>query len=384
MNMLETDKGVCVDGFKAAGVREGKYGVALIAADCVCEAAGVFTKNSVTAAPVAWTRRIIKNGLQAVVANSGCANACVKEGLKDARKMAKLAGSALNVEKTHVGVASTGIIGRRINLEVVEKLVQEASAKLSKSSKASMDAAKALMTTDTTPKQVSAEHNGIQVGGICKGAGMIAPDMATMLCFITTNAEFTGSQLKTALATAVGKSFNMTAIDGDMSTNDTVVLLASGKKKCNAKTFQKLLDYVTLRLAQMIARDGEGASKYLVVDIINAKNESSAVKAAKAVITSPLVKTALYGENPNWGRIMSSIGSRIRVKPMNVTITFTSAKGSVRVFDRGRIGNLEKARKILKEKDITATVNLRLGKSKATAYGCDLTEEYVRINAGYN
>lgn len=380
----ETRKGVCVDGFKAAGIKKGKYGLALILAERVCTTAGVFTRNNVKAAPLLWTKSLIKNGLQAVVANSGCANACVRDGIKDAKMMSEITAEAIGINPINVGVASTGIIGRRMDIKLVDSLIKKAAKKLSKSPKGSLDAAKAIMTTDTKPKQVSAEFRGIQVGGICKGAGMIAPDLATMLCFITTNAGLTRNQLQNALKTSVDRSFNMTVVEGDMSTNDIVLLLSNGKKKCDLKTFQKLLDYVTMRLAKMIAHDGEGASKYLEVEINNAGDTDSAVKAAKAVVSSPLVKTAFYGENPNWGRIISTIGSKIRINPMKTTISFKSKKGGVDVFDQGTVGDLDKAKKILKEKEIKITVNLRSGKNKATAFGCDLTEEYVRINAGYN
>ncbi|MFH1126195.1 MAG: bifunctional glutamate N-acetyltransferase/amino-acid acetyltransferase ArgJ, partial [Candidatus Altiarchaeota archaeon] len=325
-----------------------------------------------------------KKGLQAIIANSGCANACVKDGLKDARKMSELAARALNVNPTNVGVASKGIIGRRIDIEKIGILVEKASKMLSKNPKESLNAAKAIMTTDTRPKQVSVEFKGIEVGGMCKGAGMIAPDMATMLCFITTNANLTREQLQKALERSVDRSFNMTLVDGDMSTHDTVLLLSSGRKKCDARTFQRLLDYVTIKLAKMIAQDGEGASKYLEIEIVGARDGISAAKAARAIASSPLVKTAFYGETPNWGRIISRIGSSIRIKPMNTTITFKSRRGRVNVFDRGALGNLEKARDVLKEKEIEITINLRLGRASAKAFTCDLTEEYVRVNAGYN
>lgn len=384
MEVEWTEKGVCVDGFKAAGVRDGKYGLALIAADRLCAAAGVFTKNSAVASPVLWSKKAVKGGLSAVVANSGCANACVKDGFNEVRETADAAGRALGVQPARIGVASTGIIGRRLDIKIVERLIDEASRKLSTGAGASMDAARAIMTTDTKLKQVSVSFKGVEVGGICKGAGMIAPEMATMLCFITTNAELSSRELQAALDEAVQKSFNMTVIDGDMSTNDTVLLLSSGRKKCRIRDFKTLLGIVTTELAKMIAKDGEGASKYIEITVTGAKDRTSASTAAKAVASSPLVKTAFYGVNPNWGRIMSAIGSKLRINPMKATISFTSRKGKVAVFDRGRIGDLDKAREVLKEKDISVTVNLRMGTGEATAFTCDLTEEYVRINAGYN
>jgi glutamate N-acetyltransferase/amino-acid N-acetyltransferase len=384
MEFRKSAKGVCSGGFRAAGVKEGKYGVALIAADVLCECAGVFTKNSVKAAPVVLTRRMLGNGLQVVIANSGCANACVKEGLSDANAMAKVASKLLSIEPLNVGVASTGIIGKRLDLNVIESLAKKAAKRLSGKPAASVDAARAIMTTDTTLKQFSVEHNGLEVGGICKGAGMIAPNMATMLCFITTNACLPRANLQRALKSSVDKSFNMTVVDGDMSTNDTVLLLSSGRRRCNAGVFQKMLDCVTLNLARMIARDGEGASKYLEAEVKGARSVNDARKAAKAVVSSPLVKTAVYGENPNWGRVMSAIGSRVKFDPMNATIEFGSERGVARVFHRGAVGDLLKARKVLGGKDVKVKIDLRLGMGNATAFGCDLGEEYVRINAGYS
>jgi glutamate N-acetyltransferase/amino-acid N-acetyltransferase len=247
-----------------------------------------------------------------------------------------------------------------------------------------MAAAKALMTTDTKPKQVSVRQKGLEVGGICKGAGMIAPEMATMLCFITTNADIKQSRLQKALEDSVEKSFNMTLVDGDTSTNDTVILISSCRRKCSESRFQKLLDYVTTGLAKKIAQDGEGASKYLEFEVKNAGNPKEAREVARALAASPLVKTAFYGENPNWGRIISTIGNTTGVNPMKITINYSSRNGTVDVFNQGRNGDLKKAEKVLKQKGIRISVNLRKGKAKAVSYTCDLTEEYVKVNAGYS
>jgi glutamate N-acetyltransferase/amino-acid N-acetyltransferase len=380
----KTRRGVCTEGFKAYGLREGRYGVAVIKAVDVCDCVGVFTRNSVKAAPVVYTKRVINNGVQAVVANSGNANTCVPEGLRDAMEIASAAAFELGVEPENLAVSSTGIIGRRIDVDAVVKLARKAALKLASTPKASLEAAKAIMTTDMKPKQYSIQYNGIQVGAICKGAGMISPDMATMLCFITTNADLPRAALKYSLDKAVEESFNMIVVDGDMSTNDTVLLLSSRRRKCTSKTFTPMLKHVCTELAKQIAGDGEGASKFLEFTVKGARNMREARIAAKAVASSPLVKTAFHGENPNWGRITAAIGSKIKIDAMRTDITFKSKKGSATVLEKGAAGNLKEAKKVLKAKDIIVRINLNSGRFSATAWGCDLTPEYVKINAGYN
>ncbi|MBN2250785.1 MAG: bifunctional glutamate N-acetyltransferase/amino-acid acetyltransferase ArgJ [Candidatus Altiarchaeota archaeon] len=385
MEIRKTGSGICVDGFQAAGAREGKYGVALIMGENPCEAAGAYTRNSLKAAPVIVTAGKIDRGrLQAVIANSGNANACVKEGMQDAEKMCGIAGGLLGVTPDRIGVASTGIIGRRLDLESIEKLAGKAASNLSNSFEGGLDAAKAIMTTDTIPKQLSFEYKGIEIGGICKGSGMIAPDMATMLCFLATNAKLPAEELRECLKEAVDESFNMLVIDGDMSTNDMVLLLSSGKTECIIEDFQALLNHATKEFAKLMAFDGEGATKFLEVKVRGASDKESAKAAAKAIVASSLVKCAMNGENPNWGRIAAAMGSVMEYEPLKMSIAFGSGKGETTVYEKGEAKDLAKAREILKDREINVTVDLDSGKSEAVSWGCDLTKEYVRINAEYN
>ncbi|MCX6695378.1 MAG: bifunctional glutamate N-acetyltransferase/amino-acid acetyltransferase ArgJ [Candidatus Altiarchaeota archaeon] len=382
MEFKKTDKGVCGKGFFAYGLKEGKYGLALIKADRVCTAAGVFTRNSVKAAHVLLDQKILSNGIRAVAANSGNANACVPEGVKDARSIQRIAARELGIQPENVAVASTGIIGRRIDLGVIKDRIKQVATKLN--AKGSGNAARAIMTTDTKPKQYSIEHDGVEVGGICKGAGMIAPNMATMLCFITTNADLDRRNLQDALEAAVEESFNMITVDGDMSTNDTVLVLSTRTKKCGKGLFARMLKEVATELSKMIVRDGEGATKFIEFRITGVRSKRDAIEAAKAVANSPLVKTAFYGENPNWGRIIATIGSRIRVDYRRVDLSFQAGEMKSVLVKKGAIMGLDQARKILKNKEIKVDCNLNSGKHSATTWTCDLSEEYVRINAGYN
>jgi len=384
MNYNITKKGVCTDGFKAYGLKEGKYGVTVILSDRVCDCVGVFTKNSVKAASVIHNKKIIKNGVQLIVANSGNANACISSAKHDNQSIASYSAKALDVDLNNTSVSSTGIIGKKLEVDKVKKLVDKVIPHLSCSDKASMDAAKAIMTTDTKPKYYSVEKDGLQVGGICKGSGMIAPDMATILSFVTTNAHLPRKVLEDCLIHAVDKSFNMLSIEGDMSTNDTALLLTNRKVKCSRKAFSQMLDKVFMEFAKQIALDGEGATKYLEVTVNGCKTDKDAVKSVKAVVNSILVKTAFYGENPNWGRIIAAIGSVVSVDYTLASITFESEKGKILMFDKGVPGDMKMAGKILKAREIFVTVDLGLGTASATGYGCDITPENMKINAGYN
>jgi len=384
MDVRSINSGICIDGFKAAGIKEGKYGVALIVNDKICESAGVFTTNSIKGAHIPVDRKRLKNGFQAIVINSGNANACVKSGVGDAEKMCEIAGRELDIDLKHIGVASTGIIGRKLDLKRIENLIKKASLRLSNSPDGSESAAKAIMTTDTKSKQISFEYKGIKIGGICKGAGMIAPNLATMLCFLTTNAELDRETLQRILERAVKDSFNLLVIDGDMSTNDTVLLMSNRRKPCNSKDFQYLLSYTTKEMAKLMAMDGEGATKFLQVELQGAKTVNDARTGAKAIISSPLVKTAVFGENPNWGRIIAAMGSEIDFDFEKTDILFESKKSKAYVVKKGKAMDLDKARNILREKEIRIVINLNSGKEKAMAWGCDLTSDYIRINASYN
>jgi glutamate N-acetyltransferase/amino-acid N-acetyltransferase len=384
MSFRETKHGVCTPGFSAAGVRRGRYGVALVVAERVCETAAVFTRNNVKAAPVKYTKKVVGNGVQAVVANSGNANCFVPDGMKDAKAMAAQAARVLGVDKKHVAVSSTGIIGRRMDIAAVRGLIMEAGGKLASNPRGSLQAAKAIMTTDKRIKMFSASYKGIHVGGICKGAGMIAPDMATMLCYITTNARIPRVKLQSALRKAVDDSFNLVSVEGDMSTNDTVLLLSNMSHKCGLKDFRGVLEHVTCELAKMIARDGEGATKFIEVQVKGAKSVRDARRGVKAIINSPLVKTAFYGENPNWGRIAAALGSVVKVEEGKVDITLQSDKKTARVVKAGRPMKPEAARKVMAKRNIKVIVDLGGGGYSAVGWGCDLTPEYVRINAGYS
>ena len=383
-------------GFSACGVKEGKKGIALIVSEKEAQCALMITENKVKAAPLIVSKEHAKGKVRGIVANSGNANAYTgKDGLKDAKQMCEIAAGELGVKAEEVIVASTGVIGRRLDMEVISKQIKKVSKTLSGKSECSLAAAKAIMTTDTKPKMVSVKTTlktgeEVEIGGICKGAGMIAPHLnhATMLCFLTTNACVPKRKIKNALESAVKQSFNMTVIDGDMSTNDMVVLLANGTAGNSDidGNFQEALDYVTKELAKKIVKDGEGATKYIEVRVENAKSEADARKAARAVVSSNLVKTAVYGGDPNWGRIIAAIGrSGADFDPAKVSLYIEDVclvrAGKVLAFaDTPELKNAERA---IASKEIKITAELNAGEHSATAYGCDMSPEYVRINAEY-
>ncbi len=385
-----------VSGIRASGVAcgiktNGNMDLAVIFCDEPSIAAGVFTTNKVKSAPVLISSERIKNGkAQAIVANSGNANACTGErGLQDAKKMAEITAKELNIDPELVLVASTGRIGRLMPMDKVEEGIKMAVKELNP--EGGHKAAMAIMTTDTFPKEVAVEFelNGrkVHIGGMVKGAGMIEPNLATMLCFIATSACIEQELLQKALKASVDKSFNMISVDGDMSTNDTVIILANGKagnnkiEKCDRdyETFLESLSYVTTTLAKMIARDGEGATKFIELNINGAKDESDARIAAHAIARSPLVKTAMFGETPNWGRIMSSLGaSKIEMNQLNVDIWFNDLKLVENGISTGF--NEEEAKKIMKNSEFSITVDLKIGDAKATLWTCDLSYDYVKVN----
>lgn len=390
--MQRIEGGICaVEGVRAAGVRQGKYGLALIAASGA--AAGMFTTNKVRAAPLDVTAEHLAGGhLDGVIANSGCANAYTgPRGLEDARAMAGLLAGFLKTDEKKVAVASTGVIGRYMDMDIISRLFDEATTKLRSSGEASMEAERAIMTTDTRAKEVAIEHKGLRVAGIVKGAGMIEPNVATMLCFLYTDGDFPATVLRDCLKDAVQDSFNMLTVDGDTSTNDIVLITATGKAKGKVEDFREALRYVCMDLARQMARDGEGASKYFETVVTGARNELDARLAAKAVARSSLVKTAVYGADPNWGRIICAVGySGAEMDPEKVTLGLegksqagTSLK--VSLVEKGRIveGVLDQAREIMQGKDITINIDLALGEARARGFGCDLTHEYVNINANY-
>jgi glutamate N-acetyltransferase/amino-acid N-acetyltransferase len=384
---LRIEGGICaVPGVRAAGAKEGRYGVALIVARGV--AAGMFTTNKVRAAPVEVTAEHLRTGmLEGSIANSGCANAYTGlRGIEDAQAMAGLLAEFLGVDGRHIAVASTGVIGRYLDMPLVSRLFEQARERLTSSGEASQEAARAIMTTDTKVKEIAVEHGGFRLAGIVKGAGMIEPQLATMLCFLYTDAILTQEDLKGCLADAVKDSFNMLTVDGDTSTNDMVFITATGQRSCDKEAFCEALRYVCIELARMMAKDGEGASKYFEVLITGAKTEEDARAAARAVVRSNLVKAAVYGADPNWGRILAAIGrSGADVDQEKITLILEGEGMKVSLVERGRImdGVLAKAQRIMRGQDLIFYVDLGLGKASARSFGCDLTHEYVDINASY-
>jgi glutamate N-acetyltransferase/amino-acid N-acetyltransferase len=386
--MQRIEGGICaVPGVRAAGVRQGKYGLALIAASGA--AAGMFTTNKVRAAPLDITAEHLAAGghLDGVIANSGCANAYTgPRGLEDARSMARLLAGFLETDEKNIAVASTGVIGRYLDMPLISRQFEQAKAGLRSDGQASTDAERAIMTTDTLEKEIAVEHKGLRVAGIVKGAGMIEPNMATMLCFLYTDADFPAQKLHDCLADAVKDSFNMLTVDGDTSTNDTVLLTATGKAKGREADFREALRYVCMELARMMARDGEGASKYFETVVRGAQSEEDARLAAKAVARSSLVKTAVYGADPNWGRIICAVGySGAEMDPTKITLGLEGRSLKVSLVEKGRIvdGVLDQAKEIMKGDSITINIDLALGNASARGFGCDLTHEYVNVNANY-
>lgn len=385
--MQRIEGGICaIDGVRASGVRAGKYGLALISASGA--AAGMFTTNRVRAPPLNVTAEHLAGGrLEGIVANSGCANAYTgSRGIEDARCMASLLASFLKTDEKKIAVASTGVIGRYMDMDLIRRLFEEASGRLRSDGEASLEAERAIMTTDTKEKEVAVEHQGLRVAGIVKGAGMIEPDMATMLCFLFTDADFSADVLKSCLADAVQDSFNMLTVDGDTSTNDTVLLTSTGKKQGRIEDFQEALSFVCQDLARQMARDGEGASKFFETHVTGALNEVDARLAAKAVARSSLVKTAVYGADPNWGRIICAVGySGAEMEPDRITLGLEGSGLKATLVEVGQIAEdaLEKARMIMSGKEIIINIDLGLGKASAKSFGCDLTHEYVNVNANY-
>lgn len=390
--------GICaVKGVMAAGSCVDEYGVAIILSP-ESNASAVFTSNKIIAAPLIVSQESLQDGkLSAILANSGNANCFTgEEGLKDARLMIRTVSENLNLNPDDVAVASTGIIGRKLPMDTITPLINCALNKLENSFKASKNAAEAIMTTDTVPKEFAVEielktGEKVRIGGITKGSGMIAPNMGTLLSFITTDVKASPQELKTALKEAVDNTLNLVVIDGDISTNDTVILMANGRSGRIDENFQEALEYVCSNLARMIAKDGEGATKLMEVEVKGAKTFHDAKKAAKSIVTSPLFKSALFGSDPNWGRIMAAVGySGAEIDEKLITVTLESEDKQIEIVETGVVKafegseELEVAEKIMKQNEIKIIVDLSLGKFKATAYGCDLSYEYVRINAEYS
>lgn len=381
-------KSICaVPGVKAWGMKEGKYGLALIEAHGT--AAGVFTENLVRAAPIELMKKQIRAGkLDTVIVNSGCANAYTgKRGYTDAVTMTEYAGSALGIKPSNVGVASTGVIGRYLDLPRIQRQCTTLAPMLANSQEAEIVTAQAIMTTDTIQKHALVEKEGFCIGGITKGSGMIAPNMGTMLAFIYTDAEIGVKPLSDALRQATRRSFNRVVVDGDTSTNDIALCTATGEAgKVKAAEFSAALEECCRSLAEQIAKDGEGATKLLQVTVTGAKKEDDAEKVARTVIESPLVKTAVYGEDPNWGRVVAAAG-RAGVKFDPNAVSLWISDGSSTRFPLVKSGeiiaDLVAAKKAMHGKKVIFILDLAAGKAGATAWGCDLTERYVEINGRY-
>ena len=402
--MIKTiDGGICAaKGFSAAGIHCGirknrdKRDLALIVSEKKAAAAAVYTTNLVKGAPIAVTKKHIGNGFaQAVICNSGNANTCNADGIEIAEKMCGIVEKETGIRAEDVIVASTGVIGQRLDIAPIENGAAELCAALGKNSG---DAAEAIMTTDTVKKEIAVSFTAggkeCRIGGIAKGSGMIHPNMATMLVFITTDAAIRPEMLQKALSDDIADTFNMVSVDGDTSTNDMVSVLANGMAENEEITeenedfaeFCKALNTVTVYLCKMIAGDGEGATKMLECNVSGAKDRACAKTVAKSVICSSLLKAAMFGADANWGRVLCAIGySGAEVDVNKIDVSFKSAKGIVDVCKSGAGIDFseDKAKEILSEKEIEILVELNDGDAEATAWGCDLTYDYVKINGDY-
>ena len=393
-------------GFLAASAAAGiKYkdrtDMAMIYSEAPCTVAGTFTTNVVKAAPVLWDKKVVTESAyaQAVVVNAGIANACTgEEGFGYCKSTADKTAELLHIPADSVLVASTGVIGMQLPIDRICNGVEMMSKKLNGDLTSGHDAALAIMTTDTHEKEVAVqfEVDGklVTVGGMCKGSGMIHPNMCTMLSFVTTDLNISKELLQEALSEDVKDTYNMVSVDGDTSTNDTCLLLANGmagneklnEKNADYENFCAALHIVNEGLAKMMAGDGEGATALFEVKVIHAKNKEEAVTLSKSVVTSSLTKAAIYGHDANWGRILCALGySGVRFDPQKVDLFFESAAGKIQIIENGVAVDYseEEATKILSEKEVTAIADMKMGDASATAWGCDLTYDYIKINADY-
>ena len=400
--------GICAPkGFFASATEanikyKNRTDMAMIFSKVPAISAGTYTTNLVKAAPVLWDRKITDSEtyVNAIVINSGIANACTKdEGMEYCKQSAKKAASELEVEENSILLASTGVIGMQLPIEKICAGIESLSNSLEQSEKAANEAAKAIMTTDTVSKEIAIEFEisgkTVKMGAMCKGSGMIHPNMCTMLGFITTDVNISKELLLKALREDVVDTFNMVSVDGDTSTNDSLIILANGladnEKIVNEsseeyKVFKSNLNFVTTALSKMIAGDGEGATALFEVVVEGAKTKETARTLAKSVVTSSLTKAAIFGHDANWGRILCALGySGEKFDPDNMELYFESENGKILIYKDGvSVGfDEEKATKILSAKEVRALVKLNMGDFSATAWGCDLTFDYVKINADY-
>ena len=402
--MKYIDGGVCsAKGFRAGGMNCGikvgstKKDLAMIASDVMCSAAAVYTTNKVKGAPLAVTKEHLADGkAQAVIRNSGNANTCAPNGMEIAEKTCEITGGALGLSAEDIIVCSTGVIGQELSIKPFESGVPQLAQSISYDG--GREAAEAIMTTDTIPKSIAVEFelegNTCYIGGIAKGSGMIDPNMATMLSFVTTDAAISPEMLNKALKKDVKTSYNQICVDGDMSTNDTVAVMANGLAG-NAEITGEGMDYdafcealsmVTTYLAKKLARDGEGATKLIECQVTGAPDQETAAKISKTVISSNLLKAAIFGADANWGRVLCAIGyTDGEFSTENIDVEMASAKGKVLVCQGSRHKEYseEEASKILAEEEIQIYVDMHQGEAEATAWGCDLTYDYVKINGDY-
>ena len=390
-------------GFTASGIHCGirknqsKKDLAMIKSEVKAAAAAVYTQNKVYGAPITVTRNNLADGFaQAVIVNSGNANTCNSDGVLKAEMMCDIASKALAVEKEDVIVASTGVIGMTLDVTPIANHAEKLASQMS--ADGGNDAANAIMTTDTIPKECAVEieigGKTVTLGACCKGSGMIHPNMATMLCFMTTDCKISPEMLQNALSDTVKDTFNMISVDGDTSTNDMVCIMANGfadnaeitEENADFNIFKEALKEVSVKLSRLIAGDGEGAQRLLECTVTGAPEEITAKKIAKSIICSSLVKTAMFGADANWGRILCAIGyteGDFRIDTIDVYLS--SCKGEIKVCENG-FGiefSEEKAKEILLEKEIVLTICMNQGEYNATAWGCDLTYDYVKINGDY-
>lgn len=404
--MKKIDGGVTAPkGFSAmgvcAGIKKDKKDMAMIYSSVPCVAAGTFTTNQVKAAPVKWDQKMIFENKfsQAVICNSGVANACTGDkGMKYCEEMADAAAEALGISKTSVLVASTGVIGAQLPMDKIVNGIGMLAPTLDESLEGGHMAAEAIMTTDTVSKEIAYEFEiggkTVTIGGMCKGSGMIHPNMCTMLGFVMTDISISKDLLYEALSEDIKDTFNMVSVDGDTSTNDTVLLMANGmagnemitEKNDDYNKFIEALHAVNVFLSRKIAGDGEGATALFEVKVVGGESKEQAAALAKSIVTSSLTKAAVYGHDANWGRILCAMGySTAKFDPDKVDIYFESAAGKLKIVENGMATDYSEneATKILSEPEVTAIADVKMGDFKATAWGCDLTHEYVSINADY-
>ena len=386
----------------AAGIKyKNRKDMAMIYSEKPCRAAGTFTTNIVKAAPVKWDQKIVKESeyAQAVVINAGIANACTgAEGMGYCAETAQAASAALNVPESAVLVASTGVIGMQLPMDKLKAGIEAMAPELSGTIESGTEAAKSIMTTDTKKKEVAVQFEiggkTVTVGGMCKGSGMIHPNMCTMLGFVTTDVNISKEMLQKCVSADVVDSFNMISVDGDTSTNDTLLVLANGmagNEEITAEgedydNFCKALHEITTFLAKKMAGDGEGATALFETKVIHAASKEDARTLAKSVICSSLTKAAIFGHDANWGRILCALGySGAKFDPENVDLYFESKSGKIHIFGNGVACDYseEEATKILSDPEVTALVDMHMGDAEATAWGCDLSYDYVKINADY-